>query len=117
MCIGCFNHLLADARMRDETATCPNCRTEISKNLSSRNLAVEKAVSELPAQCQFCGHEYSRNTLEKHENEFCEERYLLCQSNSILVLLIDLLLNSSGQHCANSIVLAASGVVPFMKFW
>lgn len=83
MCIGCFNHLLADARMRDETATCPNCRTEISKNLSSRNLAVEKAVSELPAQCKFCGHEYSRNALEKHEKESCEERTTLCKFNRI----------------------------------
>ena len=78
MCIGCFNHLLADARMRDETSTCPNCRTEISKNLSSRNLAVEKAVSELPAQCRFCCNEFSRNTLEKHEKEICEERYEFC---------------------------------------
>lgn len=83
MCVGCFNHLLADARMRDETATCPNCRTEISKNLSSRNLAVEKAVSELPAQCQYCGHEYSRNTLQKHEKELCEERTTMCKFNRI----------------------------------
>lgn len=38
MCAGCFTHLLADARIRDETATCPNCRVEISRSLATRNL-------------------------------------------------------------------------------
>ena len=52
MCSGCFTHLLADGRLRDQVATCPNCRVEISKNNASRNLAVEKAVSELPSDCQ-----------------------------------------------------------------
>lgn len=39
-------------RLRDQVATCPNCRVEISKSNASRNLAVEKAVSELPSECQ-----------------------------------------------------------------
>ena len=52
MCAGCFTHLLADSRLRDQVATCPNCRVEISKNNATRNLAVEKAVSELPSECQ-----------------------------------------------------------------
>lgn len=52
MCAGCFTHLLADGRLRDQSATCPNCRVEITKNNASRNLAVEKAVSELPSECQ-----------------------------------------------------------------
>jgi predicted RNA-binding Zn-ribbon protein involved in translation (DUF1610 family) len=59
MCASCFTHLLADSRLRDQVATCPNCRVEISKNNASRNLAVEKAVSELPSECQvklFCFH-------------------------------------------------------------
>lgn len=75
MCAGCFTHILADARLRDETATCPSCRTEISKVFATRNLAVEMAVSELPSQCQFCGKEYPRNSLERHETTQCEERY------------------------------------------
>lgn len=75
MCAGCFAHLLADARLRDEMATCPNCRIEISKSSSSRNLAVEKAVSELPSECQYCCKEFPRNTLEHHEETLCEERY------------------------------------------
>nr|XP_013800724.1 PREDICTED: cysteine and histidine-rich protein 1 [Apteryx mantelli mantelli] len=54
MCAGCFIHLLADARLKEEQATCPNCRCEISKSLCCRNLAVEKAVSELPSECGFC---------------------------------------------------------------
>lgn len=78
MCSGCFTHLLADARIRDETATCPNCRVEISRSAATRNLAVEKAVSELPADCQFCSHAYPRNSLERHEAELCEERPVRC---------------------------------------
>lgn len=74
MCAGCFTHLLADARLRDEIATCPNCRIEISKSSASRNLAVEKAVSELPSECQFCNKEFPRNALENHEQNLCEER-------------------------------------------
>lgn len=75
MCAGCFTHILADARLRDETATCPSCRTEISKASATRNLAVENAVSELPSECQFCNKQYPRNSLERHESE-CEERFV-----------------------------------------
>lgn len=74
MCAGCFNHLLADARLKDETATCPNCRCEITKSSCCRNLAVEKAVSELPTACQFCQKQLPRTVLEWHERELCQER-------------------------------------------
>lgn len=74
MCAGCFTHVLADARLRDETATCPSCRVEISKTSATRNLAVENAVSELPAECQFCNKQFPRNSLERHEDVECEER-------------------------------------------
>lgn len=74
MCAGCFTHVLADARLRDETATCPNCRVEISKASATRNLAVENAVLELPSECQYCNKEFPRNTLEEHEQFTCEER-------------------------------------------
>ncbi|CAB0042551.1 unnamed protein product [Trichogramma brassicae] len=78
-CVVCFDLpsscLSADARLRDELATCPNCRIEISKTSASRNLAVEKAVSELPAECQYCTKEFPRNSLERHEETLCEERY------------------------------------------
>lgn len=83
MCAGCFTHLLADARLRDEIATCPNCRIEISKSSASRNLAVEKAVSELPSECQFCNKEFPRNALENHEKTLCEERLTTCKYSMI----------------------------------
>ncbi|RZC40320.1 cysteine and histidine-rich protein 1 [Asbolus verrucosus] len=76
MCAGCFTHVLADARLRDETATCPSCRVEINKTMATRNLAVENAVSELPSECQFCNKQFPRNSLEKHEDEECEERFI-----------------------------------------
>lgn len=76
MCAGCYNHILADARLKDETATCPNCRCEINKNLCTRNLAVEKAVSELPSLCQFCACQLPRNLVEHHQRELCLERWV-----------------------------------------
>uniref|UniRef100_A0A2M4BN25 Putative cysteine and histidine-rich protein 1 n=1 Tax=Anopheles marajoara TaxID=58244 RepID=A0A2M4BN25_9DIPT len=79
MCAGCFTHLLADGRLRDQNATCPNCRTEISKNNSSRNLAVEKAVSELPAECQYCGNEFPNRSIDYHESHECEDRPTDCR--------------------------------------
>ncbi|ERL92723.1 cysteine and histidine-rich protein 1 homolog isoform X1 [Dendroctonus ponderosae] len=83
MCAGCFTHVLADARLRDELATCPSCRVEISKTAATRNLAVENAVSELPSDCQFCGKQYPRNSLERHEEQECEERISWCKYNRI----------------------------------
>lgn len=74
MCAGCFNHLLADARLKDETATCPNCRCEISKATCSRNLAVEKAASELPTDCQYCQQQLPRHLICQHEGHHCLER-------------------------------------------
>lgn len=79
MCAGCFTHLLADGRLRDQNATCPNCRTEINKNNSSRNLAVEKAVSELPSECQYCGNEFPNKSVDYHESNECEERPTDCK--------------------------------------
>lgn len=73
-----FQHILADARLKDETATCPNCRVVISKDICQRNLAVEKAVCELPCKCKFCGDEYPRATLDKHQYSECEERATTC---------------------------------------
>ncbi|NXJ00461.1 CYR1B protein, partial [Psophia crepitans] len=48
MCAGCFIHLLADARLKEEQATCPNCRCEISKSLCCRNLARGAAAAPWP---------------------------------------------------------------------
>ncbi|XP_041453949.1 cysteine and histidine-rich protein 1-like [Lytechinus variegatus] len=79
MCAGCFTHLLADSRLKDEQPTCPNCRCEISKNLCSRNLAVEKAVSELPASCRYCTRKLPRYLLDQHERQGCTERVTKCK--------------------------------------
>jgi hypothetical protein len=31
-------------------------------------------VNELPAECQFCGKDFPRITLERHEELLCDER-------------------------------------------
>lgn len=78
MCAGCFSHLLADARLKDEQATCPNCRCEISKTSCCRNLAVEKTLSELPASCAYCNSMLSRHCLDNHQRNECFERPTKC---------------------------------------
>ncbi|XP_017058024.1 cysteine and histidine-rich protein 1 homolog [Drosophila ficusphila] len=83
MCAACFTHLLADGRLRDQIATCPNCRVEISKSTASRNLAVEKAASELPSDCQFCNKEFPYKSLERHEQHECQERPTKCKYHRI----------------------------------
>ena len=83
MCASCFSHLLADARLKDENSTCPNCRCEISKTSCSRNLAVEKAISELPTECKYCSQQLPRCAITHHEREQCQER---CVALSCLVL-------------------------------
>ncbi|XP_030385557.1 cysteine and histidine-rich protein 1 homolog [Scaptodrosophila lebanonensis] len=79
MCAACFTHLLADGRLRDQIATCPNCRVEISKSTASRNLAVEKAASELPSECQYCNKEFPYKSLDRHEQHECQERPTKCK--------------------------------------
>ncbi|ELT87328.1 hypothetical protein CAPTEDRAFT_168572 [Capitella teleta] len=83
MCAGCLAHLLADARLKDEEATCPNCRCDISKNLCTRNLAVEKAISEMPAPCPFCATLLPRAGLNYHTKAECQERLVQCQYQRI----------------------------------
>jgi len=78
MCAGCFSHLLADARLKDEQATCPNCRCEISKTSCCRNLAVEKTLSELPASCAYCSLMLARHALDHHQRSECYERPCKC---------------------------------------
>uniref|UniRef100_UPI00358F8B38 zinc finger TRAF-type-containing protein 1 n=1 Tax=Myxine glutinosa TaxID=7769 RepID=UPI00358F8B38 len=79
MCAGCFIHLLADARLKEEQATCPNCRCEISLSLCCRNLAVEKAVSELPTTCGYCQQKFPRACLERHQHDHCHNRPTRCR--------------------------------------
>ncbi|XP_068094274.1 zinc finger TRAF-type-containing protein 1 isoform X1 [Hyperolius riggenbachi] len=83
MCAGCFIHLLADARLKEEQSTCPNCRCEISKSLCCRNLAVEKAVSELPTECGFCLKAFPRSLLDRHKKEECQDRVTQCKYKRI----------------------------------
>ncbi|XP_067645519.1 zinc finger TRAF-type-containing protein 1 homolog [Eurosta solidaginis] len=83
MCAACFTHLLADGRLRDQIATCPNCRVEISKSTASRNLAVEKAASELPSECQYCNKEFPYKSLDRHEQYECQERPTKCKYSRI----------------------------------
>ncbi|CAF0946343.1 unnamed protein product [Rotaria sordida] len=78
MCVSCFNHLLADCKLKDEQATCPNCRCEISKSNCTRNLAVEKTISELPIQCDYCSKIFLRSEIKIHQSQHCPDRPIIC---------------------------------------
>ncbi|CAF3036169.1 unnamed protein product [Rotaria sp. Silwood2] len=75
MCASCFNHLLADCKLKDEQTTCPNCRCEISKSNCTRNLAVEKTISELPIQCDYCLQIFLRSEIKTHQSQNCLDRF------------------------------------------
>jgi hypothetical protein len=83
ICTQCFNHLLADARLKDEQATCASCRCAISRDTCTRNLAVEKAVREMPGTCRHCARQLPRVQLPVHESERCEERPVDCGFRAI----------------------------------
>ncbi|CAG0883941.1 unnamed protein product [Darwinula stevensoni] len=85
MCGACFTHLMADACLRDETAMCPNCRTKISTDLPTRNLAVEKAIGELPTSCRYCGDEQPRHSVHHHATVDCLQRpeLLICSISDL----------------------------------
>ncbi|XP_074594570.1 zinc finger TRAF-type-containing protein 1-B [Brevipalpus obovatus] len=83
VCLPCFNHLLADSRLRDETATCPNCRCLINNEECIRNLAVEKAIQELPVKCTYCATAIPRANIEVHERSLCCERLITCRYERI----------------------------------
>lgn len=83
MCSPCLTHLLTDARLKDEQATCPNCRCEISKQLCCRSLIAEKVLSQLPTSCAHCKSTVLRCDIDKHEKYECHERPVKCLYNRI----------------------------------
>eukprot|EP00794_Sanderia_malayensis_P018674 gene18674-20559_t len=97
-CSRCFNHLLADARLKNESAKCPSCRIEISHKTCTRNLAVESAVSELPAECRHCRTAFTRGDVTWHENELCMKSSSSASPNSLEAYAEGLGLESS-QYC------------------
>jgi len=56
----------------------PNCRCDISKSNCTRNLAVEKTISELPIQCDYCFETYLRSEINIHQTENCRDRPSHC---------------------------------------
>lgn len=81
MCYTCLNHLLADARLKEEQPNCPNCRCEIGLDSCMRNLAAEKAVGEIPTECSWCAQMVNRCNIEAHERHRCNKRPSKCRFN------------------------------------
>uniref|UniRef100_A0AAZ3SCC7 TRAF-type domain-containing protein n=1 Tax=Oncorhynchus tshawytscha TaxID=74940 RepID=A0AAZ3SCC7_ONCTS len=62
MCAGCFIHLLADSRLKEEQATCPNL---------------------IDIYCPFCLKQFPRSSLERHQKEECQDRVTQCKYKRI----------------------------------
>ena len=75
MCSSCHEHVLADAMLKDSTASCPSCRVDLNRHSCTRNLAVEKAVAELLTLCSACNQEMARSDLIEHQKKDCVKRY------------------------------------------
>ncbi|CAG2248309.1 unnamed protein product [Mytilus edulis] len=82
--------LIQDSKMRQQPV--PTADVKSAKNLCSRNLAVEKAVSELPTECQYCYCHLPRNQVDYHERIVCE-RPSLCKYSALVAAGVDYFTN------------------------
>uniref|UniRef100_A0A1A9ZQM5 RING-type domain-containing protein n=1 Tax=Glossina pallidipes TaxID=7398 RepID=A0A1A9ZQM5_GLOPL len=83
MCADCFNHLLADGRLRDQFSTCPSCRVDISYDTVVRNYCVEDVIYELPTECRYCSKEFPNKLIYRHERNECEQRPTHCKYSRV----------------------------------
>ncbi|XP_039268229.1 zinc finger TRAF-type-containing protein 1-A-like [Styela clava] len=79
MCAACYNHLLADSKLKDEQPTCPSCRVDIGHGSCTRNLTAEKTISELPVVCVYCCGSFARHMIKGHQTEDCADRLVKCR--------------------------------------
>ena len=83
MCVWCFHHLLADCKLKEQQAACPNCRCNISKIDCTRNLAVEKIILELEITCDYCSKTFLRHEIKRHQSQICSARPATCEYSLI----------------------------------
>ncbi|GIY91047.1 cysteine and histidine-rich protein 1 homolog [Caerostris darwini] len=83
ICAGCFGDILSESRLLNEIASCPVCQTTISKELCSRNIAVEKTISELPMTCPYCSCTILPENIKNHKKCICIKRPSVCSNNRI----------------------------------
>ncbi|GBM12599.1 Cysteine and histidine-rich protein 1-B [Araneus ventricosus] len=83
ICAGCFGDILTESRLQNEIASCPVCQSTISKDLCTRNVAVEKTISALPMTCPYCLLQISPESYKTHKKCLCEKRPTICSNNLI----------------------------------
>ncbi|XP_054723728.1 zinc finger TRAF-type-containing protein 1 homolog [Uloborus diversus] len=75
--------MIAESKLQNEITSCPTCNTTISKDLCSRNIAVENTICQLPVTCPYCCLEYPLDAYKYHKTLECMERPSLCENYSI----------------------------------
>ncbi|KAH8306934.1 hypothetical protein KR044_001443, partial [Drosophila immigrans] len=79
LCEDCATRLLAQAAMKRLTAHCPHCRTPISWNELTKNLAVGQTLWELPKGCPDCEQQMDYKSLPNHLKNECSKRVVKCK--------------------------------------
>ncbi|EDW19005.1 cysteine and histidine-rich protein 1 homolog [Drosophila mojavensis] len=79
VCEDCVTRLLAEAVLNSRDAQCPHCRTHISWQELTKNLAVGQTLWELPKSCSDCEQQMEYKSLAKHLKTECSKRLVHCQ--------------------------------------
>ncbi|TDG45369.1 hypothetical protein AWZ03_008227 [Drosophila navojoa] len=79
VCEDCVTRLLAEAVLNCRNAQCPHCRTHISWQELTKNLAVGQTLWELPKSCSDCEQQMEWKSLANHLKTECSKRLVLCQ--------------------------------------
>ncbi|XP_023178408.1 cysteine and histidine-rich protein 1 homolog [Drosophila hydei] len=79
VCEDCVTRLLAEAALNSRDAQCPHCRTHISWQELTKNLAVGQTLWELPKNCSDCEQQIEYKSLAKHLKTECTKRLVHCK--------------------------------------
>lgn len=79
VCEDCVTRLLAEAALNNREAQCPHCRTHISWQELTKNLAVGQTLWELPKSCSDCEQQMEYKCMAKHLKTECAKRLVHCQ--------------------------------------
>ncbi|XP_030377782.1 cysteine and histidine-rich protein 1-like [Scaptodrosophila lebanonensis] len=78
-CAGCYQIRVMDKAQGSELGTCPRCHVRIYRHNPARNLVAEGTISEMPAQCFYCGAHMTRALIREHALYECEQRLAYCR--------------------------------------
>lgn len=79
LCAECLRFLVAESRLRGETAVCPTCGVGVDLTPTSRSLSSAIDEDEKLAECPYCSKMLSKNLMKNHTAASCERRPVECE--------------------------------------